>query len=250
MIDNLGNFNRVRIVLVEPTHPGNIGATARAMKTMGFNDLSVVNPKCALDESAYARASGAGDILDNADLVDSIADGLKGCQLVMGTSARRRDLTQPILTARESAIKAREYAFDNHVALVFGREHAGLTNDELAYCHFQVIIPSNPDYSSLNLAAAVQICCYELRQALSEPVATPHAEVLADASDVNAFHSHLKQVLLDTEFINEKRHRKILLKIRRLFNRAMLLPSEVNILRGMLTAVSKTLASERDIHAE
>ena len=154
-------FDAIRIVLIGTTHPGNIGASARAMKTMGLNRLVLVNPEHYPNADATARASGADDVLYHAQVVDNLDAALEGCNLVLGASARRRGISCAELDPRACAQQALAVSRAGQVALVFGREHSGLTNEELDRCHFMVRIPANPDYSSLNLAAAVQVLCYE-----------------------------------------------------------------------------------------
>ena len=155
----------VRFILFEPTHPGNIGAVARAIKTMGFHELVVVNPGCEIDGVARARSSGALDVLQQARVVATLAEAVDGCGYVVGTSSRRRRLAWPELNPRECAASVIEHGQHKPVAIVFGAERAGLTNDEIDRCNALVYIPSNPEYSSLNLAMAVQIVAYELRVA-------------------------------------------------------------------------------------
>ncbi len=158
-------LHNIRIVLVETSHTGNMGSTARAMKTMGLTNLYLVNPLIKPDSQAIALAAGASDVIGNATIVDTLDDAIAGCSLVVGTSARSRTLPWPMLEPRECGIRAVHEGEHAPVALVFGRERVGLTNDELQKCHYHVAIPANPDYSSLNLAMAVQILAYEVRVA-------------------------------------------------------------------------------------
>ncbi|MBV8801935.1 MAG: RNA methyltransferase, partial [Gammaproteobacteria bacterium] len=177
MLDN------IRIVLVNPSHPGNIGATARAMKTMGLKKLYLVNPRLFPHTNANEMASGALDVLGQAVVVDELDEALTDCELVVGTSARERAIPWPQLLPRELADLARIEAQKTTIAIVFGREQSGLTNDELDRCHFHLIIPSNPDYSSLNLAAAVQVVAYELRVAsLNQKIETKWDYAYADTT--------------------------------------------------------------------
>lgn len=162
-------LDRFRIVLIETSHSGNIGSAARAMKTMGLNRLYLVSPKQGIDEQALALAAGADDVVNNAVVVESFDEAVADCELVIGTSARLRHLQNTLLEPRACAEKAMSYATaQRQVAIVFGRERIGLTNDELLKCHYHLTIPANPDYSSLNLAMAVQLICYELRMAWLE----------------------------------------------------------------------------------
>ncbi len=234
------NFDNVRIVLVEPTHPGNIGATARAMKNMGLERLMLVNPLRFPHAEATARAAGADDILYRAQVVDGFADSLDGCHIVVGASARHRGLSAPELDPRQCAAKVAEYSPDAEVALVFGRESSGLTNDETDRCNFLVHIPTNPEHGSLNLAAAVLVIAYELRMHLLtvSPTATPGDQPIpAPAEEMARFYEHLEQVLLATGFLNPANPRHLMRRLRRLFNRAQTDQNEVNILRGMLSSV-------------
>jgi len=240
---------RVRIVLVATTHPGNIGATARAMKTMGLSQLVLVTPKQFPCADATARASGADDILAQARVVDSLDSAIADCRLVIGASARLRRLAWPLLGTRDSAQRAIETALDEQaVALVFGREHAGLTNDELERCHYLLNIPANPEFSSLNLAAAVQVLSYELRMAalqlpqaaaIREKVVDEEAEDAATMAQLNGFFDHLQQVLLELAFLDPQHPRKMMRRLKRLFLRSQLSAVEINILRGILSLIQK-----------
>ena len=231
-------LDNIRVVLVETTHPGNIGATARAMKTMGLSQLCLVNPLRYPNVEATAMASGADDILYRAEVVPTFEQALQDCHLVIGASARRRGLSCPELSPRETAAQLLEIARQAPVALVFGRESSGLSNAELDRCHFMTRIPSNPDYGSLNVAAAVQVLAYELRVAAvsaSDSGETPH--VSAPAVEMERFYQHLEQVLLDSGFLNPANPRHLMRRLRRLFNRAQPDQNEVNILRGILSAL-------------
>ncbi|HXH04337.1 MAG TPA: tRNA (cytosine(32)/uridine(32)-2'-O)-methyltransferase TrmJ [Candidatus Competibacteraceae bacterium] len=236
------NLDPIRVVLVATTHPGNIGAAARAMKTMGLSRLVLVEPLAFPHAEATARAAGADDLLAQAQVVDSLEAALAGCRLVFGTSARRRHLGAPILDPRqfaEQALVAVEHG--QEVALLFGQERIGLTNEQLDHCHYQVQIPSNPEYGSLNLGAAVQVLTYELRMSatLRQPPAAPATpvHVPAPAEEVERFYAHLEQVLLATGFLDPANPRHLMRRLRRLFNRARPDQNEVNILRGILSSV-------------
>lgn len=236
-------LNNVRIVLVEPSHPGNIGATARAMKNMGLSQLYLVNPKIFPHVDATSRASGADDVLAQAVVCGNLDDALSECHLVVGASARLRRLSIPQWNPRECAEKILAENAQNMSAIVFGREHSGLTNEELGRCHQLVHIPSNPDYSSLNLAAAVQVLCYELRMAIEadNKAASSEAskESLATADDMERFYEHLHETLVDIEFLDPENPRIMMQRLRRLFNRSRPDEVEMNILRGILTAAQK-----------
>ncbi|PKF50881.1 tRNA (cytosine(32)/uridine(32)-2'-O)-methyltransferase TrmJ [Enterovibrio nigricans] len=236
MLDN------IRIVLVGTTHSGNIGSAARAMKVMGLKNMILVAPECEVDGQAIALAAGASDIANNARIVGTVEEAVADCGLVIGTSARSRTLEWPMLDSRESGIKAVEEAASHPVAFVFGRERTGLSNDELQACHFHVAIPANPEYSSLNLAMAVQTLCYETRMAWLDSQAYK-GEVKEQpyplAEDLERFYTHLEDVLSETGFINKAHPGMVMTKLRRLFNRARPESQELNILRGVLSSVEK-----------
>jgi len=233
-------LKNIRIVLVETTHPGNIGATARAMKNMGLTRLSLVKPQRYPSHEASARAAGADDVLAAAQLCDSLDQALEGCGLVFGASARSRSIPWPQLDPRQAAARAVQASVADEVALVFGREHAGLSNLELDRCNYLVTIPTSPEFASLNVAAAVQVLSYELRVAAQEAAPTVVLnEPLASAEERERFYQHLEQVLLDLEFLNPDNPKHLMRRLRRLFNRVELDCNEVNILRGILTAVER-----------
>ncbi|MEZ8141654.1 tRNA (cytosine(32)/uridine(32)-2'-O)-methyltransferase TrmJ [Enterovibrio norvegicus FF-33] len=243
MLDN------IRIVLIGTTHSGNIGSAARAMKVMGLKNMVLVAPDCTVDGQAIALAAGASDIANNARIVNTIEEAVADCGLVVGTSARSRTLEWPMLDSRECGKKAIEEASQHPVALVFGRERTGLTNEELQACHFHVAIPANPEYSSLNLAMAVQTLCYEARMAWLDSQAY-QGEVKEQpypmAEDLERFYAHLEQVLDKTDFINKSHPGLVMTKLRRLFNRARPESQELNILRGVLSAVEKTIKKTQE----
>lgn len=236
-------MNKVRVVLVEPTHPGNIGAVARAMKNMGLMNLTLVNPQCFPHADATARASGADDVLASANICVGLNEALIGCGMVIGASARLRSLSIPPLDPRQCAAQALQETARTEVALIFGREHSGLTNDELGRCHYLVHIPSAPEFSSLNLAAAVQVVCYELRMAGLVGKHTggprPEAEDPVPADDMERFYIHLQETLEQIGFLDPANPRMMMRRLRRLFNRARPNEVEMNILRGILTAAQK-----------
>jgi len=231
----------VRIVLVETSHAGNIGATARAMKNMGLRKLYLVKPKIFPHVDATARAAGADNLLAEAKVVDSLDEALADCKFIIGTSARLRSLPLPAMTPRECAEKIKEEVQADQVAIVFGRESSGLNNDELQKCHYQLHIPTAPDFSSLNLAAAVQVVTYELWQTMGNFSCLrnhPPGE-LATAQEMSLFYDHLHQVLSEIKFLNSKHSKKLMRRLHRLFNRARLDKTELNILRGILTSVQQ-----------
>ena len=246
-------LQRVRVVLINTTHPGNIGATARAMKVMGMENLHLVTPKSFPHADATALASGADDLLQCARMHDSLDGALTGCGLVLGTSARLRSLAMPQLDARAAARRALSEAGRHEIALLFGRERYGLTNDEMQRCHSLVHIPANPGYSSLNLAQAVQILCYELRMAAlgtDGHELEPLGWVPVDDVQMERFYEHLEQALLDIHFLNPEQPRKLMTRLRRLFNRARPDQNEMNILRGILTAAQETRGKSRKQRGE
>jgi TrmH family RNA methyltransferase len=231
----------IRIVLVGTTHPGNIGAVARAMKNMGLSDLALVNPRTFPHDDATARASGATDILDTAKVVTSLQDALTDCVYVAGASARSRAISWPSMAPRDCAERMLLESKGGKVAAVFGPEKAGLDNDDLSLCHTLLTIPTNPEFSSLNLAMAVQVLTYELRVASTldagpgfESEAPP-----ATGAEMENFYTHLEQVFRDIRFLKPDNPRFLMRRMRRLFIRARPDQNEVNILRGFLSAIDK-----------
>lgn len=239
------HLKNLRVVLVGTTHPGNIGAAARAMKTMGLESLYLVAPVLYPHADATARASGADDVLARARVTEKLEDALTGCALTLGASARSRTIAWPTVSAREGARLARAGAAEGaEVALVFGRERTGLTNRELEHCNYLVHIPSNPEYSSLNLAAAVQILAYEMRLAGPGEAPPEVGEFLSDhppatADELEGLYAHLEQTLVEIDFLDPDNPRQLMRRLRRLFNRSRLDRMELNILRGALTAAQK-----------
>lgn len=231
----LSNF---KVVLVETSHPGNIGAVARAMKNMGMTELRLVNPKLFPHADATARASGADDLLRSATVYASLPEAIADCQLVAGASARDRTISWPAFTARECAEKWVHAEITQNIALVFGRENSGLTNHELDLCHYLLRIPCNPGYSSLNLAAAVQVVSYELFVASGQQQISSigdHGEApLATAEQMEGFYLHLQQTIADIGFLQPERSKSIMRRLRRIFNRIQLDTKELDILRGIL----------------
>ncbi|KFB68270.1 RNA methyltransferase [Candidatus Accumulibacter vicinus] len=243
-------LDRVRVVLSHTSHPGNIGAAARAMKTMGLSRLLLVNPKHFPDDQALARAAGAGGLLVTAEVYTSIDAALADCVFTCAISARQRNLGPPPLPARSAAAEILARADEGEVALLFGNETAGLSNAEVQRCQRTVFIPANPEYTSLNLAAAVQLLCYELRLAAFDgypPVlskAVPFASPPASHQDVQRFFEHLERVMVSSGFLDPLRPRRLLPKLRRLFGRVELERDEINILRGLLDAVERPVAKD------
>lgn len=244
-------LDAIKIVLVNTSHTGNIGSAARAMKTMGLKQLYLVNPVSEPDSKASALAAGATDILANAIIVDTLEEAIADCGLVVGTSARSRTLSWPMLDSRECGEKLISEAANYPVALVFGRENSGLTNEELQQCNFHVCINANPEYSSLNLAAAVQTLCYEIRMHSIALERAPYKEQEAVASpyplskELENFYTHFESTFAEAGFIRSKHPGVIMSKVRRMFNRTRLESQELAILRGMLSSVDKTIEKSK-----
>ncbi|WP_132700807.1 tRNA (cytosine(32)/uridine(32)-2'-O)-methyltransferase TrmJ [Reinekea marinisedimentorum] len=244
----LNVLNRTRIVMVHTSHSGNIGSAARAMKTMGLHHLVLVEPKQFPSEEATALSSGATDILERAVVTDTLEEAVADCDFVIGASARSRNLPWPLVNPREMATKVLALPEDAKVALVVGRERSGLTNEELARCHVHVNIPANPDYSSLNVASAVQVLCYELRMSAiaSQEQEKPEWGVewdqpLAKGKQLEGLFDHWEKVLVDIEFLDPNNPRHLMTKLRRFVLRALPDEVEANILRGMLSHIDKKL---------
>jgi len=239
--DGLHCLSRIRCVLVATSHPGNIGAAARAMKNMGLSQLVLVQPKTFPSDEATARAAGATDLLDNARRCDSLAEALQGCSLSFGTTARPRRLSNAAVLPRDCASQSIAYLgrHAGDVALVFGRERSGLSNDELDLCQLPLNIPTNPDYSSLNLGAAVQLLSYEMRVAAlaNNPGAVTDERELATHDQLEGFYSALEQAMVAVDFLKPENPRLLLRRVRQLFNRAAMDSEEVNLLRGFLSKI-------------
>jgi tRNA (cytidine32/uridine32-2'-O)-methyltransferase len=236
-------FENIRVVLVNTTHPGNIGGAARAMKNMGLSQLYLVDPKDYPADKAVWRASNAQDVLERAVVVDTLDEAIADCGLVVGTSARERRIPWPLVTPRECGERAWAEATHHPVAIVFGREDRGLTNEELQKCNYHVHIPSNPEYSSLNLATAVQVLCYEMRMAyLTEkdgqlPTFDDWDQPPADSKAIELYFEHLEGTLHELGFITPDNPRQTMTRLRRLYNRIRLDEMELSIMRGMLTSI-------------
>lgn len=235
-----------RIVLVETTHPGNIGAVARAMKNMELSDLALVAPKTFPSEHAVARAAGADDILASARVYHDLPAAIADCRLIIGASARLRSIPWPQLTPRECAELVSRQPPEARTAILFGREHSGLTNEELELCHFLLHIPSNPAFSSLNVAAAVQLIAYEIYLANPDPAAGAAAPaLLASSAEMESFFGHLEATLWDFGFLHERKSSpSIMRRLRRIFGRARIEEREVHLLRGILSTLQFRLQSK------
>jgi TrmH family RNA methyltransferase len=231
-------LSHIKIILVETSHPGNIGAVARAMKNMNISNLWLVSPKIFPSAEATSRASGADDILARATVCSSLQEAIADCNMVIGASARCRTISWPEMTPRECAEKIAITEPGNKVAIIFGRENSGLKNNELDLCHFLLRIPCNSEYSSLNIAAAVQVVCYELFIAAGKQEAivigdrgkTPKAT----ATQMESFYTHLYQALTDIGFMHPDKSKSIMRRLRRIYNRIELDIKELDILRGIL----------------
>ena len=250
-------LDRVCIVLVEPSHAGNVGACARAMKTMGIGRLVLVNPRFTdvlVHEEAIAMASGATDVLQSTRIVSSTADALLGVQFAIGLSARQRELAPPVMGARQGVawvFDGLKASVSSNVALVFGPERTGLSNDDLLLCQRQIMIEANPVYSSLNLSQAVQVLCYELRQTMLNspnaewlhditlPMVQDSSSALAGADDINRLSERFIQAMSAVDFLNPERPKKLIPRIRRLLSKAGLEREEVDLLHGFLSDVNR-----------
>jgi TrmH family RNA methyltransferase len=234
-------FNNIRVVLCQTSHPGNIGSTARAMKTMGLSRLYLVNPKKFPDGEAKSLAVNAADLLDTAVVTSSLDEAIADCNFVLAVSGKERALSQEVMNVREAASKTKQMASTQQVALVFGNETNGLSTIEASKCHVLATIPANPEYTSLNLAQAVQIMCYELRMAITD--GNIHYDEkpveLATQEDLERFYAHLKEVLTLIGYLNPKAPKKLFERLRRMYARARLEKEEVNLLRGILTLTQK-----------
>jgi len=227
----------IRVVLVETSHPGNLGAAARAMKVMGLADLALVNPKCEIDNEARARASGAVDVLEHTVILASLDAALADVALAAACPSRRRDLPHPAWTPRQAAPKLLGIAQSQRVALVFGSETYGLSNEQLMKCRWLLNVPSNPEYASLNLGAAVQVLAYELRASLDDTtLALPEFELASHESE-QALINELEKTLIDLGFLNPANPKRLMPRLRRFFAKAGLEKEEVAIWRGVLSAV-------------
>jgi TrmH family RNA methyltransferase len=241
----------IRVVLVGTQHPGNIGSAARAMKTMGLSNLVLVAPKRYPDPEATALAAGALDILEQAQVVESLADALLGCTYVIGTSSRARSVALPELEPRQAAEQLIAKSSGKQVALLFGPERTGLENEDLQHCHACVLIPCNPEYASLNLASAVQVLSYEIRlqriqqHLITKPDAKPVEIEIANHEQMERFFSHLAQFMDEVDFHKGKPPELVTQRLRRLFLRAEMDEREIKILRGLLSDAQRLLHQKR-----
>ena len=233
-------LKNIRVVLTQPSHPGNIGATARAMKTMGLDALYLVNPRHFPHAEADARATGALDVLRQAQVCASLPGALRDCVLAVATSSRQRELRHEMIDARDVAQVVVNTAAAQPVALVFGNETSGLSNEEAGLCNLWAHVPTNPEYASLNLAAAVQIFAYELRMAAIDGEVRVAPEFMpATNEQVEHLYRHFEQTMIATGFLDPANPKRLLPRLRRLLARARLEADEVNILRGFLNTFGK-----------
>lgn len=230
----------IRVVLVGTTHPGNIGAVARAMKNMGLSDLALVRPRYFPHDEATVRASGADDVLASARIVESLGDAIESCIYTVGASARSRTIDWPCLDARDAARRIVDESSQGNVAVVFGPEKTGLENSDLDLCDTLLTIPTDPGFSSLNLAMAVQVVTYEIRAATAEKRPQYEADAPpATSGELEHFYTHLERVLRDVGFLDPDNPRHLMRRLRRLFIRARPDRNELNILRGFLSAIER-----------
>ncbi len=243
-------LDRIRFVLVSTSHPGNIGSAARAIRTMGMTRLSLVTPHAFPHPEAIALAAGADAVLDQAVISASLPAAIGDCRLVLGATARRRGVAIDCMTPREAAQRVlAAVALGQEVALVFGNERVGLDNDELKHCHAAITIPSDPTYSSLNLAQAVQVVAYELRTAYLaafQSMKPPSTQATASAEQMEGFFEHLERTLDEIEFHKGRSSRTILQRLRRFFLRAQPDPRELRVLRGILADASRMARIARE----
>jgi TrmH family RNA methyltransferase len=233
------SLDNIRFVLVGTTHPGNIGAAARAMKTMGLTKLHLVEPLHYPSAEATARASGADDVLANAVVHQDLVSALVGCHQVYGMSARLRHLPVPVVDPRQAVAQIQQQSDESEVAILFGREHSGLSNEELDRCQHLINIPANPDYSSLNLAAAVQVFAYELKMSFDPSIEVGRVgeeREAIDAKDLEHLYQHFEQSLTEIGFLDPENPKNLMRRLKRLFNRADLDRNELQILHGILRA--------------
>lgn len=247
----MANKPTIRVVLVNPSHPGNIGATARAMKLMELSDLVLVEPKRFPHPEATARATGAANLLENARVVSTLAEALTDCVTVYAATARGRSLAMKTQSARECGMEIA--ARNEQVALVFGRECSGLTNEELSLAHRAISIPTSSEFSSLNLAQAVQIVCYEcfMGRREQQPILAAEKKIekgseRASMQQMAGLYEHLEKTLTDIEFLKPKQSATLMQRLTRLYNRAELSVNELNILRGILSDTDRQVALRKE----
>lgn len=252
-------LSKLRVVMVNTTHSGNIGAAARAMKNMGLSRLVLVDPIAAIDEEAIQRSSRADDILHNAEIFPTLEEAIAGCGLVVGTSARSRSVPWPLMTPRQCSDRAAQAAAaGNDIALVFGRESRGLTNEELHLCNAHVHIPTDEDFSSLNVAQAIQVMAYEMRLAFTQTDTDESVQrwgvdwdyPMATHEQLNGMLQHMELTLIEIGFLDPTTPKQLMTRLRRLYQRAAPDRMEINILRGMLAAIERNASAHNDAQAK
>jgi len=238
-------LSSIRIVLIRPTETGNIGSSARAMKTMQLKNLVLVSPKIFPSAECTARATGADDILQTAVVHESLATAIRDCNLIYAATARERSIEWPVLSPADAAREIISAPNGSSIAILFGREQSGLSNEEMDLCHRAIRIPANPEYSSLNIAAAVQIIGYELlvhRLEVNKPTEVRDGKTpLATHAEMEMLYQHLELTMAEVGFFNPEKPRRLMRRMKRLFNRAQLDNNELNILRGFLAAVQEKI---------
>lgn len=236
-------FENIKIILVQTSHPGNIGSVARAMKTMGLKHLYLVNPKNFPNVDATAMAAGADDILSSAIIFSSLNEAIKNCQIIFGTSARFRNLNLSIIDPKKAAYIINNYKKNNvKIAIIFGREDNGLTNEEVSLCNYLIHVPTNQQFSSLNISQAVQIIVYEIASLYKNFVKNNNLKLkncYATFEEMENFYQYLFQILVETNFLKQQsNNKKLFVKIKCLFSRSQLTIDELNIIRGIIVAIN------------
>lgn len=242
-------LKKVRIVLMGTTHSGNLGQTARAMKNMGLHDLVLVDPRAQINAQAISMASGADDLLQHVRVEPDLASAIADCNLVFGTSARSRQLPWPGLSPREMAAEMIKQESSGSIAVIFGPEHSGMTNEALSLCHYHVHIPTDESFSSLNLSQAVQVIVYEIMASWQVHAESPlplnvDDEAMARSEQLQALMNMMTQLMVQSGFLDPKQPKKLLFRLRRLFMRAKLRETEVNILLGFFSSLAQLSVNE------
>lgn len=231
-------FQHIEIILCETSHPGNIGAAARAMKNMGLTQLTLVSPRHFPHPEAIHRSSGADDVLAKAKVVSSLSEAVASCQWLYGTSARDREFPWPQLTPAQAAQTIKQYATSHKIGVLFGNEQTGLSNEALQLCDYHICIPTNPEFASLNLGAAVQVISYEVFQALSVNDNSPPKKLnKATQQEIVGLVNHFEQIAIEVAFLDPKHPKKLMTRIKKLLTKTQLEKEEINILRGFLKAI-------------
>lgn len=239
-------LDNIKIVLVDTSHPGNIGSAARACETMGVNNLVLVNPVQFPHPKAYEMAAGAKKVIQNIVITGSLEEAINDCHIVIATSARDRAMSLPTMNFKECGTLCAEYVQRGGIAILFGPEDSGLSNEMVLKSNFQAYIPTSNKYGVLNLASAVQVMCYELRMAMNNcEKDKKEKKQLATHKEVEGFYQSLEKILVKLEYHDPQKPRKLMPRLRRLFNRAILDQMEINILRGIITAMEKNIKGNK-----